>query len=372
MIEKCRQSCPIIDIHASWLAINPIHGCPYRCVYCFMNAISNTNVKPTILISPKEAVNKILSYEFYDENFPICAFTSTEIFSTKENIEYAEQFLVEYVENKIPNVLILITKHQIPKEFIKKVDALRKKGLKIIFMLSYSGLDASYETGLTESDIHNNFKLLHQFNIPIVHYWRPFLPNNSSIEKLNKVLSFVKNYAVCSVAIGLKVNNDFIENLYFWQELREKSQIALSSESIWTQNAYDFIENQTGKYPIFKATSCAISYTLNIADYNAIRDSFLCNKNQCPYNQREKCYRQCKTINKENIMVVLNKVGITQNDFEIKNNKIIIDKKLTTSQKVFIKMSTSLDVVSDKANDYYWNTSNNTNRILILGNDQNE
>ena len=127
----------------------------------------------------------------------------------------------------------------------------------------------------------------------------------------------------------------------------------------------DFFEKYNGKYPIFKATSCAVSYTLNIADYNAIKNSFLCNKNKCPIEQKNRCEKQYSKLSEVDIKKLLNKIGVNMG-FQIQANKIIIKQKLTTSQKVFLKMSTALDVVSDEGDDYYWNTSNNTKDILIL------
>lgn len=28
---------PVIDQHASWIAVNPVQGCPKHCAYCFLN-----------------------------------------------------------------------------------------------------------------------------------------------------------------------------------------------------------------------------------------------------------------------------------------------------------------------------------------------
>lgn len=27
---------PIVDVHATWLVLNPIQGCPKKCKYCFL------------------------------------------------------------------------------------------------------------------------------------------------------------------------------------------------------------------------------------------------------------------------------------------------------------------------------------------------
>ena len=62
-----KTSCPVIDIHASWLALNPIHGCPFSCKYCFLNGVNLTSKKPLELVSPKEAVKSLLNFKFYNK-----------------------------------------------------------------------------------------------------------------------------------------------------------------------------------------------------------------------------------------------------------------------------------------------------------------
>ena len=90
-----KLSCPIVDTHASWIALNPIHGCPFRCRYCFLNGFDNTSKKPVELCSTTDAVKQLLEYKFYNYEIPLCLFTSTEIFSTESNINYAMNMLIE-------------------------------------------------------------------------------------------------------------------------------------------------------------------------------------------------------------------------------------------------------------------------------------
>ena len=37
---------PVIDQHASWIAVNPVQGCPKRCEYCFLHERSQAGVAP--------------------------------------------------------------------------------------------------------------------------------------------------------------------------------------------------------------------------------------------------------------------------------------------------------------------------------------
>ena len=121
-----KYSCPIVDMHASWLALNPIHGCPFSCKYCFMNGVENTGIKPVVLCDPKQAVAKLLSYKNYNKNMPLCLFSSTDVFSTPSNIEYAKKLVLELLKNDVKNPIIFITKCYIPDNFIELIDFAEK------------------------------------------------------------------------------------------------------------------------------------------------------------------------------------------------------------------------------------------------------
>lgn len=208
MNGQINQSCPIVDLHASWLALNPIHGCINSCKYCFLNKYNIRGIKPNILVEPKAAYELLKASEYYCENFPLCLFTSTDVFATKMNIDYCLELLELFSVNKLKNTIVFITKCFIPKDFIEKVKIYMLNGLKVLFLLSYSGLDKDIEIGVNKENIKANFVNLKANNIPVIHYWRPFLEQNSTDEKINEVLSFVKDYAICSVTIGLKIDGD--------------------------------------------------------------------------------------------------------------------------------------------------------------------
>ena len=93
------------------------------------------------------------------------------------------------------NLKVFITKCLIPNEFIKIIKSLENKKHKFLFFISYSGLENDIEVGINKENIKNNFINLNKYNLPIVHYWRPFLPQNSDKEKILEVYNFVKHYA---------------------------------------------------------------------------------------------------------------------------------------------------------------------------------
>ena len=368
-----KTSCPIIDIHASWLALNPIHGCPFSCKYCFLNGVNLTSKKPIELATVEESVQSLLSFKYYNKDFPLCLFTSTDFAGCPSNIDYAIRIIKELHKNNVTNPIIFITKQYIPDYFLDVIDEYEKKSMKFVFLLSYSGLTNKVEVGINKDKIRENFINLHKRGKKIIHYWRPFLPENSTNEVLEDVYSFVSKYASCSISIGLKVQPSYIDNLSFWQELYDVRENAYSYESVWTKNAYEFIESKKkNEYPIFHTTSCALSYTLKQADYNSFYCSKFCSSNNCPTIQKDRCLHKCKALNQKDIedtlVKFMKKIEDSFNfEIDIDNNSIFIEKELKTSEIVYLKMLTNMKIISQrKKDDYYWSTTNTANEILII------
>lgn len=365
-----KYSCPIVDVHASWLALNPIHGCPFGCKYCFMSGIGNTRIKPLLLCTPAEAAKKLIENKNYNGQMPICLFSSTDAFSLPSNVEYAKELLVELFKLGVKNPIIFITKCYIPVDFLDLIDELENKGMKFVFFLSYSGLDSIIERGINHNKIRENFINLKNRNKMIIHYWRPFIPQNSSDEKIEEVLNFVKKYAVASVVIGLKVQESYVNNLDFWDEVIKRKDEAINSESVWTKNAYDRLyKNISLDYKIFRSTSCALSYCLKIPDYNFYIDTDICKLNNCPQEQIEICRKR----NIANIEIAKNIIDKYFSNKEVKynideNNRIIIfEDTLSTSEVVSLKYLTGYNIISNrKTNDHYWNTGHYEDKNLII------
>ena len=367
-----KLSCPIVDTHASWLALNPIHGCPFSCKYCFMGGIGNTSIKPVVLCNPKEAVNELINYKNYNKNMPLCLFSSTDAFATIDNIKYAKELVLELLNNNIRNPIIFITKCYIPDDFLDLLDQAESKGMKFIFFLSYSGIDSSIERGINHEKTRMNFMNLSKRNKTIIHYWRPFIPQNSTNEKIEEVLSFVKKYAKASVVIGLKVQESFVNNLDFWPEIIERKEEAINSESTWTHNAYQLLYNKKyTDYKIFRSTSCALSYCLEEADYNCYYNTEICKLNNCDMKQKERCGKKIN-INKQDLINIINEYLNKNNkkiEYEIdeETKTIIFNGILSTSETVIIKYLTAYNVISSRdINDHYWNTGHYEEEHLIM------
>lgn len=344
---------PIIDLHATWLVVNPIQGCPNKCKYCFLNGVGLTGVKPIELLTPIETIKLLKESKLYNSEIPICIESQSDAFATPQNIKYVKELIELMHKHHIMNTKIFITKCQIPDHFISYLKKYKAAGHNFIFFLSYSGLDNDIEIGINKINIKSNFIKLKENDFDIIHYWRPFIPQNSSKEKIIEVINFVKQYAKCSIAIGLKAQNTFIDKLDFWEDIKKYPE-APFAESIWTKEAYEYIYGSNSilnsDYPIFQSTSCAIAYLKKECDRNAFYGSDICiNYNKCPESQRKICDNYYKHI-KKNISEKTIQTLLENLNLDTKNTKITIDYEL---RQIF------LDGVSLRNETFYLlNTTN--------------
>lgn len=365
---------PIISRHSSWLVINSVQGCPNQCKYCFLKKSNLTGCKPKVLCSPQEAIKLLLNYKYYDIKTPIVLMVNTDVFGTKDNEIYLNELMKEISQNKIKNPITFVTKLKPTGIINEGIDILRKTN-KIIAYISYSGLDNAIEVGVNHKKTRECFEYFHDLNIPIIHYWRPLIPQNSKPEIMQEIINYVSQYATASVFGGLKVF-DFMENQIsdLWKELKDiidNSQNGM--EKITKYDAiFPFEPKELNKiiklpnnYPIFKRNICALNYVLNKSD--DIDSSFYktdsCNISKCPKCLSENCkniFNKNKKIDgiEENaIKSILDKYNIN-NQFKIIGKTIFFKNKLTVEETTFLKsiLNCNIKFLNNKKNnnEKYW------------------
>lgn len=367
---------PIVDMHATWLVLNPIQGCPKKCKYCFLDKNKLNGIQPIVLVSPKEAIQELLQSKLYIPDIPLCLFSQTDAFSTKENIEYLKQLIYLIDKNDINNPIIFISKCDIQKSFIEYLKQYIKKGHKFIFLLSYSGLESDIEQGVIKKQIENNFIKLKNNGINVIHYWRPFLPQNSTKEKINEIYDFVKKYADASVVIGLKTTDSIINNLN-WKELSDVRETAKESDNVWPKETYNYVWNELkhkSDYPMYQTTSCALALVLNKPERKFFYGTHICkNCNLCPDVQRKICkdgMEKKQKITKEHIQKILKRlnINIENKNIEIRNNILYLKNKelKRTEISIITELLGIKTIAVSSKDDYYWNTSINNKEILKI------
>ena len=361
---------PIIDMHDTWLVINSIQGCNNGCKYCFLQGINNNLTYPQIIVPAEEIVEKLLTYKYYDSKIPICLLPGTDAFLNDINIKYMHELLNILDKKEISNPIVLITKCLIPEYILDDLERLTKKGKEIIVFLSYSGLTSKYEPNIKKENIILNFKNLAARGIRIIHYYRPFIPENSSAKQIKEMLDFVDNYTNVSQIGGLKLRSDFIDKINVIDLNKYSKEEYLNAASIWPKEAYDFFyKDYQHNHSVFQTNQCALAQILE-KPCPQFYGTYEChNYNHCSKEQRKRCAEYIK-INQQDTLTklkfYLKKLNIEDVEIiEEKNNIILKGNNLTASDAAYLTIVLGYKITIDNNDEKHFKSSLTNSKPLI-------
>jgi len=370
-----REWTPVIDQHASWLAVNPVQGCPKKCAYCFLNQRGQTRVVPVRLQPPAETVRLLLESDLYGPERPVALFTWTDVMAVTSSRAYLAELLDQFVSAGLPNVVVLITKCRVPAETIAAITTARAAGLRVIVYLSYSGLDTDIEAGIRHDQIRENFPALHDAGIPIVHYWRPAFPASATAKVMTEVLDTAARYAACTMAAGLKVEPEALDRLAaLWPALATTPGVT-QAEGVYPQAFWEFI-HQTDRlhpgYPVFHTNSCALAYVLEEADRFGVHGGPVCrDRNRCPQTQRSLCDSAATTAlpGEAAITAALARRGLAGVPFELLVGRRELVLCAPIENRVVSALTQDLGIrvrAEGQGADSYWSSGTSGARPLII------
>lgn len=367
----------VIEMHSSWLAINSIVGCPNGCKYCLLQATDNNICLPKQIVTPKEAVKQLLEYKYYDKDIPLCLLPNTDVFVNPQNIEYLLELLDEIKNKNLKNDLIIITKCKITDNVINKVKELKTKGQKVIFYISYSGLGKDIEPRISEDILQNNFKKLKENNIDVIHYFRPFLPQNSDPKRIEEILNFVNQYTDISVTTGLALIETFIDKIECWNEVKEKRELCLKANCVWPETAWNYFnDNYSHRQQVFQTNTCGLNSKLKRPSTQYYATEECLNYNHCSKEQRERCKLAHQKLNKNLIKakcsILLDKLGFDSQNVEFVFDKFgslelkNIDLKISDASFLSYKLGIKVYVSTNHIVSNTYNSTLNGAKPLIL------
>lgn len=367
----------LVDMHSSWLVINSIVGCTNACKYCFLQDKNNHLHQPKILGTPKESIEALLNYKFYDESIPLCLFPNTDIFLNKSNIDYLLEILNEIIKRNIKNTLILITKCLIPKYVLDFLKEINENYSKVVVYLSFSGLDKTIEPNVKHQDILTNFDNLKSYGIPTIHYYRPFIEQNSKKEKIKETLNLIHQYTPVSATMGLMYVPTMMDNQDFCSNLKEEDIDKLkNATSIFPEEAWNYLYKEYDSEQYFYQTNtCALNTILGQPSSQYYGTKECHSYNHCSPEQRKLCLHNAKKIDRkkclEKLTFLLEKIGITEKyEYEFKENHGLELKNIYLDVKTLSYLSYMLGIKvyvvnGRKLNDIYNSSLNGAEPIVV-------
>lgn len=368
----------LVEMHSSWLAIDSVKGCTNACKYCLFQSYDGNIHKPKVIGTPKEAVQALKDFKYYDEKLPLCLLPGTDAFLNESNINYLLELIDELENNNIKNDLILVTKCFIPKNVIERLTKLKENGHTIVVYLSYSGLGKDMEPNVNHQHIRENFKNLSEAGIDVIHYFRPFLPANSNPEKLKEILDFVNQYTNVSTIMGLKLIRTFIEKIKIWSEMEavDKEEL-LRADAVWTGDAWDyFYDDYSHEQRVYQTNTCALNYKLGRPSPQYF-DSDECREfNHCTEEQYKLCSecvkKQKKEVIERELLTRAEKIGLLQDGFSYhfdEHNGIVLENtKANISDLAYLSNTLGVKVYLDSSEPFatVYNSALNGAKPLVL------
>ena len=262
-----------------------VSGIPVKQDFKEKNVIKQLNKKKEILVmggglglvpcsidllkkisKEEDLVEELLNFRLYTSDIPISVNNQTDPLLNLQVFDSTMRILEIMEEKKVENPIMIITKGYITEKMAKRLSNIN---LNIIILYTFSGLSEKLENRSEKRQIETMQILSKMNNIQLVNYYRPVIEGlNSDEETIKHVSEIVAKYCKCSIISGIRLNTHLkqvLENANI--EIPEKYD---PDHKVLLPETYNRIKNILKKknYPVFKKTSCGISYLLNRPDYN--------------------------------------------------------------------------------------------------------
>jgi len=111
----------LLSYHDTWLSLDPIRGCPYRCSYCVLRHAGATGTSPIQSASPQKCVQELVKHPFFvPTQTPLAIGNETDMLHPR-NCDYLLNLLAEIKAVGVNNSISLITKAPLSKETLDSI-----------------------------------------------------------------------------------------------------------------------------------------------------------------------------------------------------------------------------------------------------------
>jgi DNA repair photolyase len=265
----------LVHVHDSWLAVDPVLGCPNGCSYCVLRPRGLTPRDPTWMYTEPRAVVDVLKRSSVDADVPLSIGNMTDLF-LPSNVARACKTIVEIAKAFPQRTLCIPTKQEVS---LRDLDVLDPYKGQILFLISYSGLDGSLEPRIRRENIEATLRNLHERGFRALHYWRPVVEENATKQSVERVFDAVRGRTLASIVRGLKPFSQTLDTIpeAFWENLKQVNP-----------------PESKLRHPVYLHTSCAIAYANQKPDYNATQwHRQACTQQNavvaCPIEQIDRC-----------------------------------------------------------------------------------
>jgi DNA repair photolyase len=281
----------LVEHTTSWLAINPVIGCSLDCCYCFRLKWRAPN-QPVQVVDLALAIQKLVdSPLFVPHHTPL----TVNISSTDAMLPSVKSITFECIrrieEAGYKNIFGITTKVGFDRRDIEFLTSVRN--LRLVILITYSEMPIAVEPYPAEPRIAS-LRLLQEVGIPAILYYRPIVPGwNDNDERIKKVLTIGQKYSKAIAMAGLRLSPEIRD------EIKRKGLSVPFGQGSFHPKLFPreleerilrIYESLRLSVPLYKHTSCAVSYIFNICNYNGLfRNPGKNCLSTCPHSQRATC-----------------------------------------------------------------------------------
>jgi DNA repair photolyase len=280
----------VVEYRKSGLSLNHVQGCPLDCAYCIRHSYRLWDQRqPRALMSDADAVNELMGHRYFQPHVTPVQVLNRATDPFLPNVRpHTFAVLEDLDERELTNHVLVITRHRMKPEDVDRLNQLRH--VKVTLLFTYSGIDNKHIEPYPSQVAAESLKLMSappRRRYRTVLYWRPLVPGlNDSDEHLERAFELGQR-ADATVFTGLFYREE-IAAYYKANDLPEPYSETARRKIFPEALEQRVLSSFSASAPLFRKTSCAVSYAHGLPDYNGhygIRE--LCDI--CPLSQVELC-----------------------------------------------------------------------------------
>lgn len=282
----------VIEYRKSGLSVNWIVGCPLDCGYCVRHLFDNFEMKvPRALMRESEAFDQLVTHRYFRPHVtPIQLLNRAADPMLPAVKPHTFDMLRRLDAHGLTNHVLVISRWRIEPDDCAFLNSL--ENIKLTLLVTHSGITNKevepVDSAIAARSLKTAFERAKQYRV--ILYWRPIVPGlNDTDEHLDQALQ-LSQHAHATVFTGL-FYKDQIRNYYRDHELPEPYEEGARRKVFperLEQRILTAARSRQAGSPLFRKTSCAVTYAHGVADYNGhlgIRE--LCDI--CPSSQLKRC-----------------------------------------------------------------------------------
>ncbi|MCK9928244.1 radical SAM protein [Frankia sp. Mgl5] len=280
----------VVEYRKSGLSLNHIQGCPLDCAYCIRHTYGLWDQRqPRALMSDAQAVACLVAHPYFRAGrTPVQLFNrATEPFLPAVK-PHTFAVLEDLDRRGLTNHVLVITRHQVSSEDCARLNRLLH--LKVTLLFTYSGIGDQRIEPYPSAVAAASLKVAtttRPRRYRTVLYWRPLVPGLNDTDEHLARAAVLSRHADATVFTGL-FYRDQIAGYYQAAGLPEPYSGTARRKIVPETLEQRVLEALAGRGPVFRKTSCAVSYVHGLPDYNGhygVRE--LCDI--CPLAQIGRC-----------------------------------------------------------------------------------